>query len=175
MYTYISFSLNFLPILVTTEHWVSSSLCYTVKWSGSESCSVMSDSLQPHGLYSPWNSPRQNTGVGSLSLLQGIFPTQGSNPGLLHCRWIFTSWATREAQEYWSGWPVPSPADLPEPEIELGSLALQVDSLPTELSGKSLAHSLVGMKQASTWWWEVQDGSGTPGGGTRPGASQGFP
>ena len=37
----------------------------------------------PHGLHSPWNSPGQNTGVGSLSLLQGIFPTQGSNPGLL--------------------------------------------------------------------------------------------
>ena len=50
--------------------------------------SVMSDSLWPHGLYSPWNSPGQNTGVGSLSLLQGIYPTQGSNPGLLHCRWI---------------------------------------------------------------------------------------
>ena len=54
----------------------------------SENHSVMSDSLQPHGLYSPWNSPGQNTGVGSHSLLQGIFPTQGSNPGLLHCRWI---------------------------------------------------------------------------------------
>ena len=35
---------------------------------------------------SPWNSPGQNTGMGSLSLLQGIFPTQGSNPGLPHCR-----------------------------------------------------------------------------------------
>ena len=43
--------------------------------------------LQPHGIYSPWNSPGQNPGVGSLSL-QGIFPTQGSNPGLPHCRWI---------------------------------------------------------------------------------------
>ena len=50
--------------------------------------SVMFNSLQPHGLYSPGNSPGQNTGVGSLSLLQGIFPTQGSNPGLLHCRRI---------------------------------------------------------------------------------------
>ena len=50
--------------------------------------SVMSDSLWPHGLYSPWNSPGQNTGVGSHSLLEGIFPIQGSNPGLLHCRWI---------------------------------------------------------------------------------------
>ena len=36
----------------------------------------------------PWDSPGQNTGVGSLSLLQRIFPTQGSNPGLQHCRWI---------------------------------------------------------------------------------------
>ena len=44
--------------------------------------------LQPHGLYSPWNSPGQNTGVDSLSLLQGIFPTQGSKPGLPHCRKI---------------------------------------------------------------------------------------
>ena len=54
----------------------------------SESHSVVSDSLRPHGLYSPWNPPGQNTGVGSLSFLQGIFPTQGSNPGLLHCRWF---------------------------------------------------------------------------------------
>ena len=44
--------------------------------------------LRTHGLYSPCNSPGQNTGVGSFSLLQGIFPTQGSNPGLLHCRRI---------------------------------------------------------------------------------------
>ena len=41
----------------------------------SESCSVVSNSLRSHGLYSPWNSPSQNTGVGSFSLLQGIFPT----------------------------------------------------------------------------------------------------
>ena len=53
-----------------------------------ESCSVVSDSLRTHELYSPWNSPGQNTGVGSLSLLQGIFPTQGLNPGLPHCRQI---------------------------------------------------------------------------------------
>ena len=55
----------------------------------SESSSVVSDSLPPYGLYSPWNSPGQNTGVGSLSLLQGIFSTQGLNPGLPHCRQIF--------------------------------------------------------------------------------------
>ena len=58
--------------------------------SESESCSVGSDSLRPHGLYSSWNSPGQNTGVGSLSLLQGIFPTQGLNPGLPHCKQILS-------------------------------------------------------------------------------------
>ena len=53
-----------------------------------ESRPVLSNSLWPHGLYSPWNSPGQNTGVGSHTLLQGIFPTQGSNPGPPHCRQI---------------------------------------------------------------------------------------
>ena len=51
----------------------------------SESHSVVSDSLRPRGL---WNSPGQNTEVCSLSLLQGIFPTQGPNPGLSHCKQI---------------------------------------------------------------------------------------
>ena len=50
-------------------------------------CSVMSDSLRPHGkqptrLLCPWNFPGKSTGVGFHFLLQGIFPTQGSNPGL---------------------------------------------------------------------------------------------
>ena len=49
---------------------------------------------------------------------------------------FFTSWATREAQECWSGLPIPSPEDLPDPEIEPGSSALQADSLPAELPGK---------------------------------------
>ena len=54
-------------------------------YSERESFSVVSDSLRPHWLCSPLNSPGQNTGVGSLSLLQGIFPTQRLNPSLLHC------------------------------------------------------------------------------------------
>ena len=65
------------------------SLVYLItpsKWS--ESHSVVSKALQPCGLHSPWNSPGQNTGVGSCSLLQGIFPTHGSKPGLLYCRQI---------------------------------------------------------------------------------------
>ena len=59
---------------------------------------VLSDSLGSHGLYSPWNSPGQNTGVGSLSLLQDIFPTQGSNPHI--AGGFFTRWAQREAPNY---------------------------------------------------------------------------
>ena len=54
--------------------------------SESESHLVESNSLGSHQLYSPWNSPGQNTGLGSLSLLQGIFLTQGLNSGLPHCR-----------------------------------------------------------------------------------------
>ena len=57
------------------------------------SCSAVSDSLRPFGLsptslLCPWDFPGKNTGVGCHSLLQGIFPTQGSNPGLLYCRQI---------------------------------------------------------------------------------------
>ena len=109
-----------------------------VSYPFSESRSVVSDSLRPHGLYSPWNSPGQNTGVSSLSFLQGISHPRDQTQVSSIEGGFFTSWATREAQEYWSGSPIPSPADLPDPGIDLGSPALQVDSLPTELSRKPL-------------------------------------
>ena len=57
-----------------------------VEWR--ESRLVVSDTLQSHGLYGPGNSLGQNTGVGSFLFSRGSNPTQGSNPGLLHCRWI---------------------------------------------------------------------------------------
>ena len=53
--------------------------------------------LQPHGLQSSWNSPSQNTGVGSFYLLQEIFPTQESNVSLLHCRWILYQLSHKES------------------------------------------------------------------------------
>ena len=62
----------------------------------------MANSLWTYRLYSPWNSPGQNTGIGSCSFLQGIFPIQGLNPGLQHCRQILYQLSHREAQEYWS-------------------------------------------------------------------------
>ena len=57
------------------------------------SCSVVSDSLQAHELWPtrllcPWDFPGKNTGLGCHALLQGIFPIHGSNPRLLHPRWV---------------------------------------------------------------------------------------
>ena len=74
-----------LPLCRRILYWLShqeSPICIYVCVHVCENCSVMSDSVRPHGLYSPWNSPGRNTGVSSLSLLQGVFPTQRLNPGL---------------------------------------------------------------------------------------------
>ena len=60
----------------------------------------MSESWKPHGLYSPWNSPGQNSGMGSLSLLQQIFPTQESNWGLLHGRRILYQLSDQESRYF---------------------------------------------------------------------------
>ena len=78
----------------------------------SESCSVMSDSLLLHGL---WNSPGHNTGVGSLSLLQGIFPTQGPNPGLPHCGEILYQLSHRRSPRIleWVAFPFSSGSSWP--------------------------------------------------------------
>ena len=142
----------------------------TWKW---KSCQIICDPMDYTVLGSLQG--RKNTGVGSLSLPQGIFPTKGSNPGLPHCgqiplslgilqarilEWVampssrlssqprdqtqvsliagrfFISWATREAQEYWSGWYIPSPGDILDPGIEPDSPALQADSVLAELPGK---------------------------------------
>ena len=85
------------------------------KPSESESRSVVSNSLQPHRLYSPWNSLGQNTEVGSLSLFQGIFSTQGSNPGVLHYRHIFyqLSQEGRSRLLEWVTYPFSSGSSLP--------------------------------------------------------------
>ena len=73
--------------LLTLMKMLNSTFLYNEK-NESESHSVVSISLRARGLYSPWNSPGQNTGIGSLSLLQGFLPTQESNRGFLHGRKI---------------------------------------------------------------------------------------
>ena len=130
-----------------------------------------SPTIQANSLPSEPPGKPKDTGVGSLSFLQGIFPTQELNLGLLHCRWILYQllpgshliyWVlscfsqvrlfmipwivARQAllsmgfprQKYWSGLPFPSPGELPDPGIEPGSPALQVDSLPSESPGNIL-------------------------------------
>ena len=106
--------------------------------SESESHSVVSNSLGPHGPYSPWNSPGQNTAMGSHSILQGIVPTQGSNPGLPHCRWILYQLSHKGSPRILKRVAYPFSSGSSDPGIEPGSPALQADSLPTELSGKPL-------------------------------------
>ena len=82
-------------------------LCYTVL-----SLSVISNSCDPPGSSVHWDFPGKSTGVGGHALLQGIFPTQGLNHVSHIAGRFFTVSATREAQEYWSRQPIPSPGDL---------------------------------------------------------------
>ena len=95
----------------------------------------MSDSLQPHGLYSVWNSPGQNTGVRSLSLLQ-IFPSQGSNPGLPHCRQTLYQLSHKGSPRIleWVAYPFSSGSSWPRNWTGVSCIAGRF--LPMELSGK---------------------------------------
>ena len=98
-----------------------------------ESHSVVSDSLQPHRLYNPWNSPGRTLEWVAIPFSRGSSqPTDQTQVSFI-AGGFFTSLATREAQEYWSGWPIPSPRDLPNSGIKPGSPALQADSLQIEL------------------------------------------
>ena len=85
----------------------------------------MSDSLWDHGLYSWWNSPGQSTRVGSLSLLQGIFPTQGSNPGVSHCRRILYQLSHKETPSIleWVPYPFASGSSWPRDWIGVSCTA----------------------------------------------------
>ena len=83
------------------------------------------------------DSPGKNTGVGCLALLQGIFPTQGSSPGLSHCRQILY----HLSQQGWYIGRTAMPSSrrkrgFPNSVTEPRSPALQADSLPAEPTGK---------------------------------------
>ena len=93
------------------------------KWS--ESRSIKSNSLWPHWIYSPGDSPGQNTEVGSLSLLQGIFPTQGLNPGLPHCWWILYQLSHKRSTRIleWVAYPFSSRFSWPRYPTRLSCIA----------------------------------------------------
>ena len=114
---------NWITLLCTPETYTVLWFNYEVKWS--ESHSVVSDSLRPHVLYRPWSSPGQNTGVGSLSLLQRIFPTQGLNPGLLHCRLILYQLSHKGSPRMlgWGAYPSSSGSSQPRDRTRVSCIA----------------------------------------------------
>ena len=114
---------------------------WPLKWS--ESLSVVSDSLQPHGLYNPWNSPGQNTGVDSLSFLQGNLP----NPGIeLRSPALLTDSLSAESQ----GKPK---------NTGVGSLSLLQQIFPTQESNQGILHCRGILYQLSYEWSQLVDSS----------------
>ena len=109
-----------------------------------------------HGPYlCPWNSPGQNTGVGCHSLLQGIFPTKGSNPGLLHCRQMLYHVGHQGSQNHVS----PLLRTAPAPGFQFSSVqfshSVKFDSLrPHELQHSRLPvhHQLPRFTQTHVHW-----------------------
>jgi len=75
--------------------------------------------------YSPWNFPGQNTGVGSLSLLQRIFQTQGLNPGLPRCRQILYQLSHQESPRIleWVAYPLSSGSSQPRNQTRVSCTA----------------------------------------------------
>ena len=89
------------------------------------------------------DSPGKNTGVGCLALLQGIFPTQGSNPGFPPCRQILYHLSHQGSPRILEWVAIPSPADLPNLGIKSASPALQANSSPAELQGRPIIGSMI--------------------------------
>ena len=110
---------------IISELIVQNSLVYQITFSSFISPGILS-----------WNSPGQNTRVGSLSLFQGIFLTQGLNLGLSHCQWILYQLSHKGSPKIleWVAYPFSSRSSWPRNRTR--SPALQADSLPTELSRK---------------------------------------
>ena len=98
-----------------------------------QSCQALCDPMTIQST----NSPGQNTGVGSLSFSRGSSQPMDRTQ-VSHCRWILYQLSHKGSPRTLE-WAIRSPADLPNPGIELGSPALQVDSLPTELSEKPIS------------------------------------
>ena len=119
-------------------HRMAVSSLWTVLCLVAQSCQTLCDPMDcsPPGSSVHGDSPDKNTGVGCHALPHGILPTQGLNPGLPHCRQILYRLSPQGSPRILEWEAIPSPADLPNPGIKLGSPAYQADSLPAELPGK---------------------------------------
>ena len=122
----------------------------------------MFNSLPPQRLYSPWNSLDQNTGVGSLSLLQEIFPTQGLNSGLPHCRWIFFYQLSHKGSPRileWVAYPFSSESSQPRDWTRVTSIAggfftnWAIREALHEVQTKQLSAHHDGNKGFHKWEW----------------------
>ena len=122
-----------------------------------------------YGLYNPWNSLGHNTGVGNLSLLQGIFATQGSNPDIPHYRWILHQLSHQGSPRIleWVAYLFSRGSSWPRNQT--GVSALQADSLPAELPGNwsiIISSSFVGQSKSQSqtqyqWYpWKHTDWEG---------------
>ena len=109
---------------------------------------AVSDSLWPHELWSarllcPWNSPGKNTDMGCHALIQGIFPTQGSNPSLPHCKQILyhlSHWGSPRILE-WVAYPFSR--GFSQPRNTTGISCISGGFLTAELQGETRVQSLV--------------------------------
>ena len=129
---------------------------FSLKWSESRNHVCL---FATHGLYSPWNFLVQNTGVGSLSLLQGIFSTQGSNPGLPHCRRIVYQLNCKGSQRIleWVAYPFSSRSFWPRNQTGIscivgGFFAHWTIGEATRESGQESIHSR-GVTEWSLMWF----------------------
>ena len=123
------------------------------------SCSVMSDSLWPHELYSMpgsfahGDSPGKNTGVASLSLLQGIFPTQGSKPGLPHCRRILYQLSHQGSPRIpnWVAYSFSKGSSRPRNQTGVSCIAGRFFFLPAKLPREAHSNSTCTLELLGRW------------------------
>ena len=101
-----------------------------------QSCPALCDTMYPVRLLCPWASPGKKTGVGCHALLQGIFSTQGLNPGLPHCRQILCRLSHQGSPRILEWVACPFSRGSSRSKNQTGSPALQADSLPAEFTKK---------------------------------------
>ena len=135
-----------------SKSWDNWESCYLLGESEWESHSVMSDS-ETLWTIQCMEFSRPDTGVGSLSLLQGIFLTPGPNPGLLHCRQIYRL-SHQGSPGILKSVAYPFSSGSSDPGIEPGSPALQVDSLLAANLGSPFAWCIY-TKNIDMWLWGI--------------------
>ena len=124
------------PKCISMDEWIKNMWC--VLCLVSQFCPTLCDQMdctQPGSSVHGYSSGK-NTGVCCYTLLEGIFPTQGSNTGLPHCRWILYHLSHQRSSKILEWVTYPFSRRSYDPGIKPGSPALQVNSLPAELPGK---------------------------------------